>query len=51
MICTIGRRQFRRHALAVPIGFLALSFDGAWMNTETFWRPFTVQKVARRISL
>ena len=42
MICTIGRRQFRRHALAVPIGiFWHLVFDGAWMNTETFWRPFT----------
>ncbi|MFL2987471.1 MAG: hypothetical protein ACJZ57_09530 [Candidatus Poriferisodalaceae bacterium] len=42
MVCTIGRRQFRRHALAVPIGIFWHSvFDGAWMNTETFWWPFT----------
>jgi len=42
MICTIGRRQFRRHALAVPIGMFWHSvFDGAWMNTEGFWWPFT----------
>ena len=42
MICTIGRRQFRRHALAVPIGMFWHSvFDGAWMNTEAFWWPFT----------
>ncbi|MDP6284248.1 MAG: hypothetical protein QF696_10415 [Acidimicrobiales bacterium] len=42
MICTIGRRQFRRQALAVPIGMFWHSvFDGAWMNTETFWWPFT----------
>ena len=42
MICAIGRRQFRRHALAVPIGMFWHSvFDGAWMNTEAFWWPFT----------
>ncbi len=42
MVCTIGRRRFRRHALALPIGIFWHSvFDGAWMNTEAFWWPVT----------
>ncbi len=42
MVCTIGRRQLRRHALAVPIGvFWHSVFDGAWMNTDLFWWPLT----------
>tara|TARA_B110000014_G_scaffold242684_1_gene212481 strand:- start:83 stop:589 length:507 start_codon:yes stop_codon:yes gene_type:complete len=42
MLATIGRRQLRRHVLAVPIGvFWHSVFDGAWMNTSLFWWPLT----------
>lgn len=42
MVGTIGRRQLRRHALAIPIGvFWHSVFDGAWMNTDLFWWPLT----------
>ena len=42
MVITIGRRQLRRHALAIPIGvFWHAVFDGAWMNTDVFWWPLT----------
>lgn len=41
MLATRGRRETRRHALAVPIGmFLHLVFDGAFARTVVFWWPF-----------
>lgn len=41
MVCTIGKRRLRRRLLAIPIGlFWHLVFDGAWMNTSSFWWPF-----------
>ncbi|MDG2025029.1 MAG: hypothetical protein P8J75_11295 [Actinomycetota bacterium] len=42
MLVTIGRRHRRRLVLALPVGmFWHLVFDGAWMNTQTFWWPIT----------
>lgn len=41
MVFMRGRREARRHALAVPIGmFMHLVFDGAFALTTVFWWPF-----------
>src|SRR5215218_6160118 len=40
MLLTRGRRNLRRHLIALPIGMLLhLVLDGMWTDRETFWWP------------
>ena len=42
VVATMNRRGQRRRWLALPIGvFFHLVFDGAWVNTRSFWWPFS----------
>ena len=42
MLITIGRRNWRRRLLPLPIGtMMYLVFSGAWSNAEAFWWPFS----------
>jgi hypothetical protein len=42
MLATRRRRLLRRVLLGIPIGlFVHLLLDGAWVDTDTFWWPFT----------
>jgi len=42
MLATIGRRNLRRHLLALPIGtFLHLVLDGVFTAAQVFWWPLS----------
>jgi hypothetical protein len=42
VVATTNRSGERRRWLALPIGmFFHLVFDGAWVNTKSFWWPFS----------
>lgn len=42
VLATIGRRQLRKHLIALVFGtFLHLVLDGAFNDTKVFWWPFT----------
>jgi hypothetical protein len=42
MVISIGRRTWRKRMIALSIGLFGhLILDGAWLNADAFWWPFT----------